>query len=173
MTRAPRCQGRAKSGQPCGQRAWSGNCGRHDTATIAPAAQETVLRPVPDPMAADPAPHLVLQQRIAAMGGTVHVDPLDEHTGILLERGRAFDGHDVEFVDGLPSQCHYNAARLHQNHGLRVVTGYAQSEGGGWVCHSWGLTAGGTVVETTVARVRYFGVELDPDEAADFCFWNA
>ena len=72
-----------------------------------------------------------------------------------------------------PSQCHLNVARLwnERKKGSRLIgvgTGYALSDDGLWRGHSWGLTKKG-IIETTVRRVKYFGLSLVGEGADLFC----
>jgi hypothetical protein len=53
---------------------------------------------------------------------------------------------------------------------IAIVTGYALS-GGLWRQHSWGLE-GGTVIETTVRRTSYYGLELGLPDALRFACGN-
>src|SRR5262249_8464594 len=57
---------------------------------------------------------------------------------------------------------------------VRIASGYALTEDGLWRQHFWGVdTAAGRVLETTVRRVRYFGVVLgDGDEAVEVFLGN-
>ena len=52
------------------------------------------------------------------------------------------------------------------------MTGYALSDDGLWRQHSWGLLTDDRVVETTVARLRYFGAILTDPAAAEFVLAN-
>jgi hypothetical protein len=58
---------------------------------------------------------------------------------------------------------------------VRIASGYALTGDGLWRQHSWGVDAAdGRVIETTVRRVRYYGVILgDDDESLEFFFSNA
>ena len=72
-------------------------------------------------------------------------------------------------------RCHYNVACLWDQRKERgrlkaIITGYALSEDGIWHWHSWGLTRGLTttrIIETTVIKLRYFGIPLHA-EGADY-----
>ena len=68
-----------------------------------------------------------------------------------------------------PGQCHRNCVDLQCYVGTgrseyRTVHGWALSDNGIWYCHSWCIKRIGpeTVVETTRARIAYFGFVL-PD----------
>ncbi len=69
-------------------------------------------------------------------------------------------------------RCHHNVALLWEQRKKRsklkaIATGYALSEGGMWRPHSWGLTPT-HIVETTVGRLRYFGLSMNAEDADIF-----
>ena len=95
----------------------------------------------------------------------------------MFSRGQLLDGDAAISKPGESRHCHANAARLWER-GQRanarrplrdctLATGYALS-GGLWRSHSFCVAADGRVLETTTPREHYFGVLLDPDEAAAF-----
>jgi hypothetical protein len=49
-----------------------------------------------------------------------------------------------------------------------ICTGYALTRDGMWRQHSWVYTRSGTVVETTVKRVQYFGFIMNETECEIF-----
>jgi hypothetical protein len=68
--------------------------------------------------------------------------------------------------------CHHNVASLWEQRKKRsrlkaLATGYALSEDGMWRWHTWGITAT-HVLETTVARLQYFGILMDAEDADVF-----
>ena len=68
--------------------------------------------------------------------------------------------------------CHHNVASLWEQRKKRsrlkaLATGYALSEDGMWRWHTWGITAT-HVLETTVARLQYFGILMDAEDADAF-----
>lgn len=69
--------------------------------------------------------------------------------------------------------CHENASRLWRaDHENRLMTGYVLTgDAGGWGQHSW-CERDGRIIETTVRRVRYWGMEMRGEEAARFAFDN-
>jgi len=68
--------------------------------------------------------------------------------------------------------CHENASRLwREDHENRLVTGYALSKDGTWRQHSW-CERDGRIIETTLQRIRYWGMEMRGEEAARFAFAN-
>lgn len=120
-----------------------------------------------------------LEAALVALGGELVVPPrtIEEDLAALLGRGRAFSGAAARLVSGRPSACHANAAGLWAEGVGEVCTGYALSDDGLWRQHSWVVSAGRTgsdevVVETTEARLGYFGFVLSPDEAAEFAWQN-
>jgi len=67
------------------------------------------------------------------------------------------------------SSCHQNVAFLWTKRKFGIVgiaTGYALTDDGLWRQHSWGILRDG-VLETTEARLKYFGIVLQ-GERADF-----
>ncbi len=70
--------------------------------------------------------------------------------------------------------CHRNVARVWVSRQPGIVgigTGYALSEDGLWRQHSWGVLKNG-ILETTVARTKYFGVMLKGIAADSFADAN-
>src|SRR3954453_21146479 len=73
------------------------------------------------------------------------------------------------------SGCHRNVAKLWLRVPRRLFangTGYALSDDGLWRQHSWGVKEDGTIVETTVVRLKYFGLVLRGRDADLFAEWN-
>lgn len=76
----------------------------------------------------------------------------------------------VEYWDGAPSECHANAARrwVRSSGADAIVTGFALSTDGLWREHSWNETGAEdarVILESTCARVAYFGMVCDDGEA--------
>lgn len=72
---------------------------------------------------------------------------------------------------GEVGRCHDNVLRLLKAHQLDSAwAGFALSEDGRWRFHSWGLSADGVIIETTLRRLVYWGVpyETDADEIVVF-----
>lgn len=93
--------------------------------------------------------------------------------GYLVERllgdPQVHDGSGARLALGAPSQCHTNVAeRIIEHPGETIHTGWALSDDGLWRNHSWTVTEDGTVVETTVERIRYVGAALDAVETLIF-----
>ena len=73
------------------------------------------------------------------------------------------------------SGCHENLAELWASDEPEVVgigTGYSLSDDGLWRQHSWGILREG-ILETTVSRVKYFGVLLQRRDANMFAMANS
>ncbi|MDR3674477.1 MAG: hypothetical protein P4N24_03235 [Acidobacteriota bacterium] len=67
------------------------------------------------------------------------------------------------------SLCHENVAAVWKARRFEIIaiaTGYALSDDGLWRRHSWGILRNG-VLETTEARLQYFGIVL-PVAGADY-----
>lgn len=117
----------------------------------------------------DPA-FLPLKKRLLEIGGwsvcTPHIEPDLEK---IISRGMRFPGRS-RTMRGEPSQCHRNSALCwDENRELcTICTGYALTRDGMWRQHSWVLTNEGTVVETTVKRIQYFGFPMTPEECELF-----
>jgi hypothetical protein len=97
----------------------------------------------------------------------------------LLARGARFVPDRVEHHPGRPSHCHANVATewFASEATSEIATGYALSPDGLWRQHSWLVqpaSVGGALVlvETTTARVAYFGVTLSFSHAAAFAAGN-
>lgn len=119
-----------------------------------------------------------LSRRLTERAGKLVVPPLEREGNAdgFAERLEFWEPTKVKFVDGEPSQCHYNVAQLWLMGEVEsIATGYALNEDL-WRQHSWGLTKNGTIVETTAERELYAGILLDnegPDiEAIRFAFAN-
>lgn len=80
--------------------------------------------------------------------------------GALAARGQLRAGTDVVLTAGTPHQCHANSSRLmRRTPGSTWWSGLALAEGGReWSTHSWVIDASGRLLETTFARVQYFGL---------------
>lgn len=108
----------------------------------------------------------------------------DGHVSLYLSRGRVFDGlkAETERWQGETSRCHSNVSDLFVFEEVQQIgTGYALDYDGLWRQHSWGLLgnwASGIpdtevgIAETTVQRLRYFGIVLHGDMADRFALAN-
>ncbi len=71
--------------------------------------------------------------------------------------------------------CHQNVSTVWQSKVPKLIavgTGYALSEDGLWRQHSWGVLRDG-LLETTVVRVKYFGLLLQAADADSFAARNS
>ena len=55
---------------------------------------------------------------------------------------------------------------------VAIATGYALSDDGLWRQHTWGILRDG-ILETTEARIEYFGLLLQGERADEFAASNA
>jgi len=111
-----------------------------------------------------------LAERIQAVaGGTQLVIPPAPGDDLvaLIAAGSVMDASKVEHRPGRPSSCHLNTAARAALGQCHPATGYALN-GTTWREHSWGVTADGTIIETTEPRDAYFGIVLAGDIAQSF-----
>jgi hypothetical protein len=118
-----------------------------------------------------------LKTLLVRLGGDFIVAPPrtpDQDVSSLLELGFVTSGPITLKVMKF-SSCHQNVATIWTKRRFGVVgiaTGYALSEDGLWRQHSWGILREG-VLETTEARVKYFGIVLQGEKADFFAFSNS
>ncbi len=116
-----------------------------------------------------------LRRKLLSLGGLALVAPpaCDPDLDAILAHGVAFDGSKAKRVRGRDSDCHGNVSRLWRNDpdSLQIVTGYALSDDGLWRSHTWAFE-GARVIETTEARLLYFGVALAVEHATRFAKAN-
>jgi hypothetical protein len=106
---------------------------------------------------------LELHARLLSLGGWAVCVRDVGLAPILLEKGSHFDGTGAEMRIGRPRDCHENSSELAKaDPSLTAHYGYALSADGMWREHSWCLRTDGRIVETTTARVAYYGA---PDGA--------
>lgn len=123
-------------------------------------------------------PHLVpLRDKLLSLAGEETCLPsVEKDLPLLLSRGEVFLGKGSILRKGEPCRCHSNSAYLWDANSdkLAICTGYALSRDGLWRQHSWLVfkSTGGSVVETTVRRLLYFGVRLTDMESESFFFAN-
>jgi hypothetical protein len=92
---------------------------------------------------------------------------------LLADAATVWPGNGAVLLRGQPNHCHGNAAAafLERWPKYLVGTGYALNDDGVWVQHSWLFEhAAGIptrVVETTVRRLLYAGIALDPAGVAN------
>ena len=137
-------------------------------------AQITVLNQRVQEVSRQQPEILTLREKLLALGGVeiVALPPLthglDHFVPSLAKLGTVMEG-TVTHKDREPNNCHLNAAKLWKERKkgsglIGIGTGYALSDDGLWGGHSWALTKGG-IIETTLPRVKYFGVAFTGEGA--------
>ena len=128
-----------------------------------------------------PDEHVELCNLLFENGGdTVCFPGIDEDEEKIIKRGLLFHTDGILMNEGAQSQCHRNSALCWEANVsiCDICTGYALSDDGIWRQHSWCIKFHSTrkinwnVVETTEARIAYFGYALTRDEAEIFLFEN-
>lgn len=109
-----------------------------------------------------------LKALLLRLGGDYIVAPskFDPDVPMLLEAGFLMSG-PITLKILKSSMCHQNVATVWKERRFGIVaiaTGYALSEDGLWRQHSWGILRNG-VLETTEARLKYFGIPLQGAQA--------
>jgi uncharacterized protein DUF4265 len=113
------------------------------------------------------------QQLLTIDGWAVVLLDGETHASALQERGELRDGDSAERREMTPSACHSNVSDVYlSDTSLTPWVGYALSADGMWRQHGWLATAQGTLIETTVARVKYFGIPLVGAEALEYAVSN-
>ncbi len=116
-----------------------------------------------------------LKTLLLRLGGDYLVAPskFDPDVPVLLEAGFVMSGPiTLKILES--SMCHKNVAIAWKERRFGIVaiaTGYALSEDGLWRQHSWGILRNG-VLETTEARLKYFGIPLQSAKADQFAKCN-
>jgi hypothetical protein len=113
-----------------------------------------------------------LSQAILVHGGEAVVPPLDplerSFAEMLIADGEP-QGPRARKAGGDRSDCHRNTARLlRAGKAAGIGTGYALSDDGLWRQHTWGLGSDGVVLETTVRREQYWGLQFRGEQATYF-----
>jgi len=137
---------------------------------ISKERQRLLRRRIRDATLAQPEIKQLVKQ-LLKLGGEFVVAPptLDTNVSELIECGFVMGGA-VVVKAGRVSECHDNVAGLWRVRRLGMVgigTGYALTDDGLWRQHSWGILREG-ILETTVARVKYFGICLQGGRADKF-----
>ena len=113
----------------------------------------------------------ILRDLCSSWAAWPYVAPMgiDPDIDAVLALGCKFDARTARSVSGHDSDCHGNVSRLWvQRRGrMSIVTGYALSEDGLSRSHTWGVEDE-RVVETTEARILYYGVVLPAHVARQF-----
>ena len=114
---------------------------------------------------------LIEAQLLAIGGHGVVVTPWpDFNIRNLANNGTVCPNSAVEFVEGLPSQCHRNAAELWVQYGHELWNGYGLTEDDGlWRHHSW-VVDRDVLLETTTERDVYWGVPHTSSQALAFSY---
>ncbi|HXI40580.1 MAG TPA: hypothetical protein VNH83_11405 [Bryobacteraceae bacterium] len=117
----------------------------------------------------------LLKELLMGLGGIHLVAPPDPDAALplLIVAGFVMAGPVVRRTMER-SECHRNLAEIWSNKQHELVgigTGYALSDDGLWRQHSWGLRREG-ILETTVSRMKYFGVLLQHGDADSFAMAN-
>jgi hypothetical protein len=108
----------------------------------------------------------VLRTRLLAVGGVeLVISPREdqwavqaEESRMLLQHGQCADGSSAILLPGEPRGCHAKTVDLLcKGEIASFVSGWALPDDGGWLEHSWGLSADAKIVETTVVQSVYFG----------------
>jgi len=122
-------------------------------------------------------PYRMMKRVILHHGGSIVRIPVggEPDADRIATRGVLWKGR-VKMMPGEPHQCHANAASLWLGNSDRssIITGYAfDKKDGSWRQHSWLLHHHtGNTIETTVRFDKYFGFEMDHDEAMHFADMN-
>jgi hypothetical protein len=116
-----------------------------------------------------------LRKLLLTLGGLELVAPAKPDCDVpgLIKSGFVMEG-SVKLKIMERSSCHQNISRLwgrKRNGIVGIGTGYALSADGLWRQHSWGIARQG-IVETTQARVKYFGRLLQGRDAESFAAAN-
>lgn len=126
------------------------------------------------------------ERRLLGHGGVLvkHPSGPEPELELLLTRADVTHvgswGDQAFFYEGVPHQCHANAAALwrerrtpDRNHRVTgIASGYGLSGDGLWRQHSWAVTAQGRILETTEPCVAYAGFVLSEQEARLFAVLN-
>ena len=116
-----------------------------------------------------------LQRLLLRLGGEFLVAPPKPDTDLsaVLDCGFVMAGPiTLKLMER--NGCHQNVAALWGNKKTSLVgigTGYTLSEDGLWRQHSWGVLREG-ILETTIERLKYFGVILQGRQAEKFVRTN-
>jgi len=113
-----------------------------------------------------------LRNKLLELGGLEIVPKFESDLSKILERGKEWNG-SIETEIMRISRCHQNAGELWSLNPKKnkLVTGWALSKDGLWRQHSW-VIINDKIIETTEIRIKYFGFELNQDEAEEFYCYN-
>lgn len=121
---------------------------------------------------------LAFRDHVLTFGGEEVCMPFFEsEVKELKERGQIWYDDNLELIEGEPSNCHGNSARLwceaklNGDNNIHLATGYALTPDGMWRSHSWCVDTTNTetrIIETTVERVLYYGFVMTMAESDQF-----
>ena len=115
-----------------------------------------------------------LRARLLDLGGRDMVISYDPDLDLVLRYGRQWPARGAVTWEGLAHNCHGNASLIYLSDPARyqIVVGWALS-GDDWYQHTWIWDRQERrVIETTVARDRYYGAALPPGKARSFAGAN-
>ena len=94
----------------------------------------------------------------------------------LVDTGEVASYKKLKIKNGEERECHSNSASLWLTNKTKykIATGYGLSDDDIWRRHSWIMTTGDNLIETTIAREIYFGIILNKRTARAFAeFYTA
>ena len=119
----------------------------------------------------------LLRDGIVGFGGSFVIIPsVEEDMERLISRGQLW-GPNSKMLRGATSKCHSNSVMAWEANQdkLFLATGYALSGDGVWRQHSWCVNPRPRsiqIIETTVARMLYFGHVMTLEETVMFADYN-
>lgn len=84
----------------------------------------------------------------------------DDVAALFVRYATLETGNCARLVRMEMSNCHENAEKLAARHGWSLWTGLALSDDGCWRVHSWCRNTRERIVETTMVRTHYFGLQV-------------
>lgn len=117
-----------------------------------------------------------LEKKLLSIGGyeVVFTDDCELYElKKILSRGQFLDGRNFKKTQGEPGRCHENSIlgwSVNKDKAI-VMSGYALSDDGYWVHHSWliNVKRNSEPLETTpIKRYAYFGYALNLSESNEF-----
>lgn len=120
----------------------------------------------------------LLCARLLEIGGQSVVIRLPEpEMNLILRKGRLFSAFEIDLDPGDEGQCHSNCSKswMENKRRFHICTGYGlTNEDQLWRQHTWLLDKQKhALLETTVIREKYYGVELRGLRAYMFADINA
>jgi len=121
----------------------------------------------------------MLEERLLRVGGARVALPGELPEWLLdAEVEWKLDLGAEKLLPGAPGACHAMAALRYKHDGLPIVHGFVlrtdPGSRGAWMEHSWNLDRpeGGRVVDSPPAALVYYGLPLNEEQSAVFC-WSA